>query len=109
VYNVHERLLNAGYINKRDVWAHYQLSENTLLDRTSTCDSLMKHNERESLLKHLVIEDKNELCTTTIQVERLRMSEVIHQESHLKQIFIKRRLYCMFDGTEREPGTMDSS
>ena len=34
-----------GYVNRFDVWVPHKLSDKNLLDRISTCNSLLKHNE----------------------------------------------------------------
>uniref|UniRef100_D3TLF6 Mariner transposase n=1 Tax=Glossina morsitans morsitans TaxID=37546 RepID=D3TLF6_GLOMM len=54
----HQTVLNhlekAGYKKKLDVWVVRDLTRKNLLDRISICESLLKHNELDPLLKRLI-------------------------------------------------------
>ena len=43
--SVENHLPQLGYVHHFDVWVPHKLIEKNLLDRISTCDSLLKHNE----------------------------------------------------------------
>ena len=44
-----------SYVNHFDVWVPHKLSEKNLLDRISTCNSLLKHNKNVPFLKQIVM------------------------------------------------------
>ena len=51
--NIENHLHQLGYVNCSDVWVPHKLSEKNLLDRISTCDSLLKRNENVLFLNKL--------------------------------------------------------
>ena len=50
--SVENHLHQLGYVNCFEVWVPRKLSAKNLLDRISTCDSLLKFNENIPFLKH---------------------------------------------------------
>ena len=51
--NIENHLHQLGYVNCSDVWVPHKLSEKNLLDRISTCDSLLRRNEHVPFFKKL--------------------------------------------------------
>ena len=51
--SVENHLHQLGYVNCFDVWVPQKLSEKNLLDRISTCDSLLRRNEHVPFFKKL--------------------------------------------------------
>ena len=47
-----------GNVNRFNVWVPHNLSEKSLLDHISTCDSLLKHNENGLFLKQIVMSNE---------------------------------------------------
>ena len=56
--SVENQLYQLGHVNHFDVWVPHRLSEKNLLDRISTCNSLLKHNENVPFLKQIVTGDE---------------------------------------------------
>ena len=52
--SVENHLLYLGYVPHFDVCVPHKLSEKSLLDLVSTCDSLFKRNENVQFLKQIV-------------------------------------------------------
>ena len=52
--SIENHLHQLCYVNRFDVWVPHKLSEKNLLDRISTCDSLLKHYENVPFLKQIV-------------------------------------------------------
>ena len=55
--SVENHLHQLGYVNRFDVSVPHKLSKENLLDRISTCNSLLKHNENVLFLKQIVTGD----------------------------------------------------
>ena len=53
--SVENHLHQLGYVNRFDVWVPLKLSQKNLLDRISTCDSLLKRNENLLILKQIMM------------------------------------------------------
>ena len=60
-----------GCVNRFDVWVPHKLSEKNLLDRISTCDSLLKQNENVSFLKQVVTGDEKWILYNNVEWKRL--------------------------------------
>ncbi|XP_037929961.1 histone-lysine N-methyltransferase SETMAR-like [Teleopsis dalmanni] len=58
----HNTVLNhlhkAGYKKKIDVWVPHELSEKSLINRISICESLLKRNEIEPFLNRMIVSDE---------------------------------------------------
>ena len=68
--SVENHLHQLGYVNRLDVWVPHKLSEKNLLDRTSTCDSLLKHNENFPFLKQIVMGDEKWILYNNVEWKR---------------------------------------
>ena len=67
---VENHLHQLGYVHRFDVWVPHKLSEKNLLDRISTCDSLLKRNENVPLLKQIVMGDKKWILYNNVEQKR---------------------------------------
>ena len=47
-----------GYVNKLDIWVSHKLNEIQLTKRISICDSLLKRNETDPILKRIITGDE---------------------------------------------------
>ena len=68
--SVENHLHQLGYVNRFDVWVPHKLSEKNLLDRISTCDSLLKRNENVSFLKQFVTGDEKWILYNNVEQKR---------------------------------------
>ena len=59
-----------GYVHCFDVWVPHKLRIKNLLDRISTCDSLLKHNEKVPFLKQIVVGDEKWILCNNVQWKR---------------------------------------
>ena len=59
-----------GYVNRFDVWVPHKLSKKTLLDRISSCDSLLKRNENVPFLKQIVTGDEKWILYNNVEWKR---------------------------------------
>uniref|UniRef100_A0A8C6B8K2 Histone-lysine N-methyltransferase SETMAR n=1 Tax=Monodon monoceros TaxID=40151 RepID=A0A8C6B8K2_MONMO len=59
-----------GYVNRFDAWVPHKLSEKNLLDRISTCNSPLKHNENVPFLKQIVTGDKKWILYNNVEWKR---------------------------------------
>ena len=59
-----------GYVNRFDAWVPHKLSEKNLLDRISTCNSLLKHNENVPFLKQIVMGDEKWILYNNVEWKR---------------------------------------
>ena len=55
---VANHLHQLGMVPRYDVWVPHKLSEKNLIERISVCDSLLKRNKNELLLKRIVTGDE---------------------------------------------------
>ncbi|KAJ0177011.1 hypothetical protein K1T71_007020 [Dendrolimus kikuchii] len=51
-------LKKAGYTKKLDIWVPHELTERNLMNRVLICDSLLRRNETEPVLKKLITGDE---------------------------------------------------
>ena len=68
--SVENHLHQPGYVNRFDVWVPHKLSEKNLLDRISTCDSLLKRNENILFLKQIVTGDEKWILYNKVERKR---------------------------------------
>ena len=68
--NVENHLHQLGYINRFDVWVPHKLSKKNLLDRISTCDSLLKRNEDVPFVKQIVTGDQKWILYNNVEWKR---------------------------------------
>ena len=59
-----------GFVHCFDVWVPHKLSEKNLLDRISTCDSLLKRNENVPFLKQIVTGDEKWILYNNVERKR---------------------------------------
>ena len=59
-----------GYVHRFDVWVPRKLSEKDILDRISSCDSLLKHNENVPFLKQIVTGDEKWILYNNAEQKR---------------------------------------
>ena len=97
-----------GYVNCFDVWVPRKLSKKNLLDRISTCDSLLKRTENVPFLKQIVTGNESRYCTIMWNGRDRGASEMNHHQPHQRLVFIQRRLCCVYDGIGRESSIMSS-
>ena len=55
---VERHLKQPGYINNLDIWVPHKLNEIQLTKRITICDSLLKRNETDPLLKRIIKSDE---------------------------------------------------
>ena len=55
---VERQLKQIGYVNKLDIWVPHKLNEIQLTKRITICDSLLKRNETDPLLKRIIKSDE---------------------------------------------------
>ena len=63
-------LYQLGYVHRFNVWVPHKLSEKNLLDRISTCDSLLKRNENVPFLKQIVTGDEKWILYNNVEWKR---------------------------------------
>ena len=68
--SVENYLHQPGYVNRFDVWVPHKLSERNLLDCTSTCDPLLKHNKTVPFLKQIVVGDEKWILYNNVEQKR---------------------------------------
>lgn len=68
--SVENHLHQLGYVNRFGVWVPRTLSEKNLLDRISTCDSLLKRNENVPFLKQIVTGDEKWILYNNVEWKR---------------------------------------
>ena len=68
-------LYQLGYVHHFDVGAARKLSKKNLLDRISTCDSLLKCNENVPFLKQIVTGDVKWILYNNVE----RKEEIVGQ------------------------------
>ena len=94
--SVENHLHQLGYVNCFDVWVPQKLSEKNLLDRISTCDSLLRRNEHVPFFKKLWRAMKSGYCTTMWNGRDGGASEMNHHQPHQRPVFIQRRWCCIW-------------
>ena len=68
--SIENHLHQLCYVNRFDVWIPHKLSEKNLLDRISTCDSLLKLNENILFLKQIVTGDEKRILYNKVEWKR---------------------------------------
>ena len=68
--SVETHLHQLGYVNHFDVWVPHKLRDKNLLDRISTCDSLLKCNEKVTFLKQIVMRDEKWILYNNVEWKR---------------------------------------
>ena len=68
--SIENHLLQFGYVNCFDGWVPHKLSEKTLLDRISTCNSLLKCNKNIPFLKQIVMGDEKWILYNNVERKR---------------------------------------
>uniref|UniRef100_A0AC11CZU8 Uncharacterized protein n=5 Tax=Ovis aries TaxID=9940 RepID=A0AC11CZU8_SHEEP len=68
--SVENHLHQLGYVNRFDVWVPLKLSQKNLLDRISTCDSLLKRNESVPFLKQIVTGNEKWILFNNVERKR---------------------------------------
>ena len=68
--SVENHLHQLGYVHHFDVWVSHKLSKKNLLDRISTCKSLLKHNENVPFLKQNVTGDEKWILYNNVEQKR---------------------------------------
>ena len=69
--SIENHLHQLGFVNCFDVCVPHKLSKKTLLDRISTWDSLLKHNENVPFLKQIVTGDEKWTLYNNVEWKRL--------------------------------------
>ena len=69
---VEDHLHKLGYVNRFDVWVPQKLSEKSLLDCISTCNSLLKCKENILFLKQIVTGDEKWILYSNVEQMRSR-------------------------------------
>ena len=98
---VKRHLKQLGYVNKLDIWVPHKLNEIQFTKRISICDSLLKRNETDPFLKRIITGDEKWVLTITSCEKDHGTSEMSIHNRHQEQIFIKRRLCCVFGGISK--------
>lgn len=68
--SIADRLKKLGYSQKLDVWVPHTLTESQLMLRISTCDNLLKRNQKEPFLKFLITGDEKWIVYNNMQRKR---------------------------------------
>ena len=68
--SIENHLHRFGYVNRFDVWVPRKLSKKNLLDRISTCDSLLKRNENVPILKQIVTGNEKWILYNNVEWKR---------------------------------------
>jgi len=68
--STHEHFVKLGYINRFDVWIPHDLTEKSLMDRISICDSFYKRNEETPFLKQVVTGDEKWIIYNNVERKR---------------------------------------
>ncbi|PIO63339.1 hypothetical protein TELCIR_15061, partial [Teladorsagia circumcincta] len=61
---INDHFMGLGFLKRGDVFVPHKLSEHSLIDRVSVCDSLLEWNENEPFSKRMVTVMRSVSCTT---------------------------------------------
>ena len=106
-FNTSERVktTTCGYVNKLDIWVPHKLNRIQLTQRISICDSLLKRNETDPVLKLIITGDEKWVVYDNVRKRswskrnepaQLTLIADIHQKKSYAECLVGFQRYCLF-------------